>query len=269
MPELPEMETYKTLLNQKIDGHPITSILINREKSINVKPDDFINRVQNQEIKAIERRAKHLLFHLENGYVLLLHLMLGGLMFYGKEEEKPDRTVQIQLSFGDQHLYFIGLRLGYLHLLSQEEVEQELTDLGPEPLDVNFSLDTFLSLIEDRRGRIKTTLVNQEFLSGIGNCYSDEIAWHSQLLPDRKMNELNDNQKVQLYQSIRFVLQQATQYGGYMSMALFKGDTKTGSYNKKMYVYDREGEECQRCGAAIIKEELSSRKTFYCKECQT
>lgn len=269
MPELPEMENYKILLNQKIIGKTITDVIVNREKSINVGTDDFINMVQGQKIEVVERRAKHLLFQLNNGHVLLLHLMLGGLMYYGTEEEKLDRTIQVQLSFGNQNLYFIGLRLGYLHLLSQDEVKQELADLGPEPLDVNFSLDSFLNLIESKRGRLKTTLVNQEFLSGIGNRYSDEIAWHAKLLPERNMNDIGENEKVQLYQSIRFILQQGIQYGGYMDQALFKGDAKTGGYDDRTYVYNREGKACKRCGASIIKDEISSRKTFYCKECQT
>lgn len=269
MPELPEMETYKNLLNQKIAGKTITGVIINRKKSINVEEDEFNNKLQHQDIEAIERRAKYLIFHIKNGHVLLLHLMLGGWIFYGTKEEKPDRTVQVQLSFGDQHLYFIGLRLGYLHLLSQEELAQELDNLGPDPLAVNFSLDSFSNLIKNRRGRIKTTLINQEFLSGIGNRYSDEIAWHAQLQPEHKMNKLNENEQVQLYQSIRFILQQAIQYGGYMDKPFFIGDTKTGGYNNKTFVYDREGKACKRCGSPIIKEEIASRKTFSCKECQT
>ncbi|ASK63408.1 DNA-formamidopyrimidine glycosylase [Virgibacillus phasianinus] len=268
MPELPEMENYKELLQQKIVGNTISGVMINRDKSINLSSDEFVKNVQTQKIKTIERRAKYLLFHLNNNSVLLLHLMLGGWMFYGTEEDKPDRTVQVQLSFGKQHLYFIGLRLGYLHLLSQEEVKGELADLGPNPLDVNFSLDTFLNLIRNRRGMIKTTLVNQEFLAGIGNRYSDEIAWHAQLLPERNMNELNDKENVQLYQSIKFILKQAIQYGGYMDEPLYKGDTKTGGYLDRTYVYDRKGEACKRCGAPIIKDKISSRKTFYCDECQ-
>ena len=212
MPELPEIENYKILLNQKVDGKTITGVLVNREKSTNVSTNQFINIVQNQEIESIDKRAKHIFFHLKNSHVLLLHLMLGGWMFYGTEDEKSDRTVQIQLSFGDQNLYFIGLRLGYLHLFSRDEAKQELADLGSEPLDANFSLDSFLELIEDRRGKLKTSLVNQELLSGVGNRYSDEIAWYAKLLPERNMNELNDSEKVQLYKSICFI-QYNTQLG--------------------------------------------------------
>ncbi|MBM7598953.1 formamidopyrimidine-DNA glycosylase [Virgibacillus halotolerans] len=268
MPELPEMATYKTLLNQQIGGKTITGVTINREKSINLGSDNFKNKIKNQQVEMIERKAKYLLFHLKNGDVLLLHLMLGGWMFYGKAEQKPDRTVQIQLEFGDQYLYFIGLRLGYLHLLSRKEVGQGLTDLGPEPLNVNFSLESFLDLIKNKRGRIKTTLVDQAFLSGIGNRYSDEIAWHAQLLPERKVNDLDHREKAQLYQSIRFILSQAIENGGYMDQPLFEGDIKTGGYHKHMYVYDREAKACKRCGSLIIKADISSRKTFFCTNCQ-
>ncbi|MBW8351053.1 bifunctional DNA-formamidopyrimidine glycosylase/DNA-(apurinic or apyrimidinic site) lyase [Bacillus sp. IITD106] len=268
MPELPEMETYKLLLQQKISGRTITDIVINREKSINMPIDDFLRGVVNQKVEAIGRRAKYLIFQLQNGSCLLLHLMLGGWIFYGKEEDKPNRTVQIQLSFGDHHLYFIGLRLGYLHLLSQDMVVKELQNIGPEPLDPNFSLDDFLSALKVRRGGLKTTLINQEFLAGIGNRYSDEILWHAQLLPERKIHELDHDHLVRLYNSIRFVLQQAIQNGGYMSEPFFKGDKKTGGYINMMYVHGCEGKPCKRCGSPIIKTEISSRKTYFCKNCQ-
>ncbi|MBS4219913.1 bifunctional DNA-formamidopyrimidine glycosylase/DNA-(apurinic or apyrimidinic site) lyase [Bacillus sp. FJAT-49711] len=268
MPELPEMETYKLLLQQKISGETITDVIINREKSINKEIADFSQQVLNQKIESVERRAKHLIFQLQNGSCLLLHLMLGGWMFYGKEEEKPDRTVQVQLSFGNQNLYFIGLRLGYLHLLSSEMLEKELQNIGPEPLDPNFSLDAFLDALKGRRSNIKTSLINQECIAGIGNRYSDEILWHAQLLPERKMHELDRDHFYRLYDSIKFILKQGIQNGGYMSEPLFFGDHRTGGYSRMMKVHGREGTPCERCASAIIKTEISSRKTYFCKNCQ-
>ncbi|MCR2822248.1 bifunctional DNA-formamidopyrimidine glycosylase/DNA-(apurinic or apyrimidinic site) lyase [Lederbergia panacisoli] len=268
MPELPEMETYKLLLQQKIGGQTITDVVINREKSINTSTADFSRQVLNQKIETIDRRAKYLIFQMQNGCCLLLHLMLGGWMFYGREEEKPNRTVQVQLSFGEHHLYFIGLRLGYLHFLSRELLEQELQNIGPEPLNPNFSIDAFLLALKGRRGGLKTTLINQEFIAGIGNRYSDEILWHAQLLPDRKIHDLDRDQNVRLFDSIRFTLQQAIKNGGYMSERLFNGDSKTGGYKNMMYVHDEEGNPCKRCGSSIVKAEISSRKTFYCENCQ-
>ncbi|MCU9613071.1 bifunctional DNA-formamidopyrimidine glycosylase/DNA-(apurinic or apyrimidinic site) lyase [Caldibacillus lycopersici] len=266
MPELPEMETYKTLLRSFIGGRKITDVAIQREKSINVAVERFVNEVSNQTIQKISRRAKYLVFQLENGSCLLLHLMLGGWMFFGKEEDKPERTIQVKLSFGDQHLFFIGLRLGYLHLLSPEMVDEELEKIGPEPLAPAFTLEAFHQRLEKRKGTMKSVLINQEVLAGIGNRYSDEILWHAEIHPNKKVHELNESQSLRVFESIQFILRKGIEQGGYMENPLFKGDGKTGHY--QMFVHDKEGEQCPRCHAQIIKEEISSRKTFFCPNCQ-
>jgi formamidopyrimidine-DNA glycosylase len=268
MPELPEMETYKLLLTDKITQQRITAVEINRKKSINLSETVFIEEVSGQIILSIERRAKHLLFHLSNEKSLLLHLMLGGLMFYGSDYNKPNRTVQVKLSFGNQHLFFIGLRLGYLHLLNQEDIFHVLDKLGPEPLNNNFTESAFQHIMEPKRGMIKATLVDQSFVSGIGNCYSDEICFSAGILPMKKGTELDVRDRSRLYHSIRTVLSEAIQHGGYMESPLYEGDQLTGSFNAKCKVYDREGEACFRCGHPIIKAKISSRKTFYCQVCQ-
>ncbi|RFU64761.1 Fpg/Nei family DNA glycosylase [Peribacillus glennii] len=268
MPELPEMENYRLLLSEKITGRVITGVHINREKSINVSILLFCDKVMNQTVARIERRAKHLLFHLQNGRVLLLHLMLGGWIYFGREEDKPERTIKVQLCFGDHHLYFIGLRLGYLHLYDGDSARQQLSDLGPEPLNGDFTLDMFLKMTAGKRGRLKMKLVDQQFISGIGNCYSDEICFHAKVLPTRDMNDLAQPEITQLYHSIRFILQQAIKHGGYMENPVYKGDSITGGSDALCKVYDREGEKCSRCGAVIIKEIVSSRKVFYCGSCQ-
>lgn len=194
--------------------------------------------------------------------------MLGGLMYVGSENDQLDRTKQVIISFGSVKLCFIGLRLGYLHLLTSDQLTERLSDLGPEPLDPAFSLEAFMKLIDKKRGILKTTLVKQKFLSGIGNLYSDEICFAAQLLPSKQMNELNEEQKRSLYTNIQAVLKRGISLGGYMDVPVFYGDTLTGSYNEHCYVYDREGEPCPRCNQKIIKEKISSRKVFYCLNCQ-
>ncbi|WP_223590875.1 DNA-formamidopyrimidine glycosylase [Neobacillus bataviensis] len=268
MPELPEMENYVILLNERIAGQIITDVQVNREKSINLNPTLFINTIKQQKVLNISRRGKHLLFQLQNGQILLLHLMLGGWMFYGSEAEKPKRTVQIRLSFGLNHLYFIGLRLGYLHLYSQSEVEKELSHLGPEPLSNDFTVNDFLLRIKKKHGRLKTTILDQEFIAGIGNCYSAEICFHAKILPTKDIDDINEVGRSQLYQSMKFVLQEALKHGGYLENPFYNGDKLTGSFYKIRKVYDRKGEACTRCGAKIIEEMISSRKTFYCPDCQ-
>ncbi|MDQ1909231.1 DNA-formamidopyrimidine glycosylase family protein [Paenibacillus sp. GD4] len=268
MPELPEMENYRSLLSGRIAGRTITGTEVEREKSINVNPADFHRLVTGQSIRFIERRAKHLLFHLTNRYVLLLHLMLGGSMFFGRLEEKPERSVQVRLSFGEEHLFFIGLRLGYLHLHEEHAVRELLSKLGPEPFDPALTVERFTKLLRSRKGTLKSNLVDQSFLSGIGNCYSDEICFSAGLLPARRTAALTEEESGRLFASIHQVLREATGHGGYMDMPLFEGDRLTGGFDSLCRVYDREDEPCVRCGHPIVRQDVSSKKSYCCTNCQ-
>jgi formamidopyrimidine-DNA glycosylase len=268
MPELPEMETYRQQLMPLIHGASITGVEVTRPKSLNVDPAHFVQTLTGNRIVRIDRRAKHILFLLASGEVLLLHLMLGGWMFYGAEEEKPDRTTQVVIHFGTKHLYFIGLRLGYLHMHAISEVETLLSKLGPEPLESSFTLDQFREVLKGKKSNLKVTLVDQMIISGIGNCYSDEICFYAGLLPVRKVPSLNEEERNRLYQAMRSVLLEAIHYGGYMESPLFVGDRLTGGFDARCRVYDREGEPCLRCGHPLVKDEVSSRKCFYCANCQ-
>jgi formamidopyrimidine-DNA glycosylase len=269
MPELPEMENYKQLLTKKVVGKPINAVEVEREKSINVAVDIFQKQLTGATIVSIERRAKHLLFHLSTSKVLVLHLMLGGMMFYGTSAQKPDRTVQITLSWSDgHHLYFIGLRLGYLHLHDAQEVNSLLSKLGPEPLDNDFTEKKFIGLMLTKKGTLKSTLVDQSVLSGIGNCYSDEICFKAGLLPERHCDQLQENELKRLYAAIHDVLHEAIQFGGYMEMPLFVGDGLTGGFDPRCRVYDREGQPCVNCGKSLIRKDVSSKKSFCCLHCQ-
>ncbi|MDY0406824.1 DNA-formamidopyrimidine glycosylase [Virgibacillus sp. 179-BFC.A HS] len=256
MPELPEMENYKNYLQQKVVGKTVTHVAVNREKSVNLPAAAFIEQVTNQQITAVNRRAKYLVFHLQNGSSLLLHLMLGGWMFYGDETDKPDHTVQVQLTFGDKRLYFFGLRLGYLHLLNATQLDEEFADLGPEPLTGNLPQDVFTNQLKSKRGKLKAALLDQSFIAGIGNRYSDEILWQAQLKPQRDADELNIDEALGLYQSIKMILQEAIKSGGYMDEPFFSGDGKTGGYKQKMRVHGLQGKPCQRCGTPIVEKKL-------------
>lgn len=268
MPELPEMETYRQLLIPRLAGKAVTGVQIEREKSINVPAADFTAAVLGGRVQGISRRAKHLLFHMEQNRVLLLHLMLGGAMVWGTPGERPNRTVQVELAFGGDRLYFIGLRLGYLHLHQEEEAVRLLQKLGPEPFDPAFTERDFIGLLGQKRGYLKTALVDQSVLSGIGNCYSDEICFTAGILPQRKLDSLSEEELVRLFQAMRSTLSEAASHGGYMDIPLFKGDTLTGGFDPLCRVYDREGEPCVRCGAAIARVDFASKKSFSCPGCQ-
>ncbi|WP_127584541.1 Fpg/Nei family DNA glycosylase [Paenibacillus koleovorans] len=268
MPELPEMETYKKLLQERLTGKRITKVEVEREKSLNVPADELILNVQNRIVTGLSRRAKHVLFHLDDGHTLIVHLMLGGWMFYGTEEEKPDRTSQVTLSFGDRHLYFIGLRLGYLHWLGPDELRERMAAYGPEPFDPALDEAAFDRLLRRKRSVLKPLLVDQKELAGIGNCYADEFCFHAGINPKRRTGDLSTEDTARLLHSMRYVLTDAMRLGGYMESPLYPGDTLTGGYNDSCRVYDRGGEPCLQCGQPIVQEELNSRKLFYCSNCQ-
>ncbi|MDF2667779.1 MAG: formamidopyrimidine-DNA glycosylase [Paenibacillus sp.] len=269
MPELPEMETYKYLLSKELLGRKITEVEVEREKSLNISAVEFSNYVRNHTVTSISRRAKHLLFHLDSGDTLLLHLMLGGWMFYGTEEDKPDRTSQVILSFGERNLYFIGLRLGYLHLLNEKELHTRLASLGPEPLAPGMDEHQFIHVLKSKRGVLKPALVDQKLIAGIGNCYSDEFCFQAGILPFRTIGDLSMEEMNRLYNGMQYIFRDAMRLGGYMESPLFTGDTLTGGYNDHCRVYDRGGEPCLQCGQSIVQDELSSRKVFYCTNCQS
>lgn len=269
MPEMPEMENYRKLLSNEIIDVPVTGVTVNREKSVNVPVEQFTSALKGARVIYVERRGKFLVFHLHNGGRLLLHLMLGGLLYYGHvDEPRPSRSTQVEITFGEHVLYFIGLRLGYLHLLSARETDEVLKDLGPELMDRRMSRERFVGILRKRRGSLKSTLVNQHVIAGIGNCYADEIAFDAGIHPASKLQNLSDEELGQLYDSAIRVLTEAADGGGYMELPFRQGDTLTGAYNDECKVYDREGEPCVRCGTPIVKTELSGRKLFYCPQCQ-
>jgi len=268
MPEWPEMEHYRRLLMERIGGRKITGAEIGRPRSINVDPDEFTRETVGSVVWYVEHRGKYLIFHLDTGKRLLLHLMVGGSLFFGTGEEKPDRTAQITIRFPHGNLYFIGLRLGYLHLLTVKEANARLQELGPDPMDRRLDARAFAARFAGKRGMLKPALTDQSAVAGIGNCYADEMLHLAGIRPDVPVPRVDADAWQRLHGAMRTVLEEAAAHGGYMEMPLYAGDTQTGKAVRLLQVYDREGEPCPKCGGPIVKTELSGRKTFFCPACQ-
>ncbi|MCD9020997.1 Fpg/Nei family DNA glycosylase [Cohnella silvisoli] len=269
MPELPEMEHYRTQLSPLLCGQRITGVIVNRPATINEPVDVFTSALIGRNILFVERRGKHLLFHLDDGHRLHLHLMLGGWLAYGEQGPKKDSHFQVILTFGDGNsLYFGGLRLGYLHRITAKAAIEQMKELGPDPFDSRLTVEAFQKRISGKKGRLKTTLTDQRFLAGIGNCYSDEICFDAKIHPALAVSDLDPTAAERLYHSIRKVLLEAKDAGGYMEHPLTPDDTLTGGYNDQCRVYDRKDEPCFVCGTPIKFETLTGRKMFYCPDCQ-
>lgn len=269
MPELPEMETYRRLLDERMAGRRVESAAVHQDGVLNVPPPAFKQAVTGAVVQNIERRAKHLLFWLDSGHVLLLHLMLGGWMELLPPDGQPRHASQAILDIGRERLHFHGLRYGYLHLHTPKSVAEKLAKLGPEPFDPHFTEGEFCERLAKKRGLLKAVLVDQHVLAGIGNCYSDELCFAAGIRPDRRLADMTREELARLYRAMHEVLHEAIRFGGYMESPLFAGDGLTGGYNDHCLVYDRGKEPCRRCGTPVVRTEWSSgRKMFYCEGCQ-
>jgi formamidopyrimidine-DNA glycosylase len=270
LPEYPEMATYTNLLRQNVLGLEIAKTEIERDKSINLPTDEFQKKIKHQRIMDIRSRGKHILFQFSGNCTGVVHLMLGGWMFYSLPEEAPDRTKQLTFSFTErrEQLYFINLRLGYFHLLSAQDLEDKLAPLGPEALSETVTLDRMKQLLQKSRGNLKAFFLDQKKLAGIGNAYSDEICFNAELNPHRQSREFTEEETKRLYESMHEVLQKGAQWGGYMDQPFTPRDTWTGRMNDHFQVYDREGQACYRCGATITTQRLAGRTSYFCPNCQ-
>ncbi|KIL34753.1 formamidopyrimidine-DNA glycosylase [Cohnella kolymensis] len=269
MPEWPEMENYRTQLSPRICGQSIRGVSVNRPRTINEPVDTFTSQLVGRTVLFLERRGKHLLFHLDDGNRLHLHLMLGGWLAYGPQGPKEDSHFQVIVTFEDGNsIYFGGLRLGYLHRISAKQAAEIMRELGPDPFDPRLSEEAFHKRLAGKRGKLKTTLTDQHFIAGIGNCYSDEICFDAKIHPAVIARSLDAESSTRLYRSMRNILQEAKDAGGYMENPLTPGDIVTGGYNERCRVYDRKGEPCVVCGSEIQFETISGRKMFYCPNCQ-
>lgn len=269
MPEIPEMEVYKRQLSQTIMHKKIVEVIVNREKAINIPTAEFKELVNEQLIVFVSRRGKHIIITLGNGYYLVGHLMLGGRIYLAQPGEKLKTSGSVIFTFRDESkLFFINLRLGWLHLYTETEMDRAFAGLGPEPLGPFFTEELLSTKLAQKRGAIKPLLTDQEFIAGIGNCYSDEILFEAKIKPDRKAKELNSDEVKRLFFAIPSVLKEAINNGGYMEKLFSLGDNWTGGHNEHLQVYDREGQPCYRCSGLVQLITLSGKKSYYCPSCQ-
>ena len=268
MPELPEVETIRSQLENKIKGKIIKNIKVIDPRMINLPPKKFIFQIKGARIKHIRRRAKLLIIDLSNNYSLLIHLKLSGFLIYNQE---PDKYTNVVFEFNNNKklLYKDFRKFGYMKLLKTSAIDKIEKKFGPEPLDKNFTLEKFKKILQKRkRAKIKPLLMNQEFLAGIGNIYSQEACFYAKVDPARKVGTLNDNEIKNIYNGLKKIMSQAIKVRGasidtYRDTAGQKGD-----FGTKLKVYGRVGQKCFRCGGKIKAIKLSGRTTYFCPKCQ-
>ncbi len=270
MPELPEVETVARGLEGPLVGRTITGVTVDWPRTIAYpEPGDFERLVVGRRVASTGRRGKYVVIGLDQGH-LLIHLKMSGRLQIVPAKEPVDKHTHtlFDLDNGRQLRFQDTRKFGRVYLV--DDLEQVTGDLGPEPLADEFTLDAFRQTLARRSGRLKSLLLNQQFLAGLGNIYADEALFAAGLHPLRAADSLSLDEQRRLYEAIRCVLSQAVESrgttlgdGGYRDA---RG--QAGAFQDQIKVYGRGGEPCLQCQTPIERLVISGRSSHFCPRCQ-
>jgi formamidopyrimidine-DNA glycosylase len=270
MPELPEVETVVRGLRAPLIGRSITGVSVAWPRTI-ARPsvDDLVARVVGRRITLVGRRGKYLIIGLDQGY-LLIHLKMSGRLQVVPAAHPPDKHVRVLFDLDNgQQLRFQDVRK-FGRLYAVDDPAEVTVGLGPEPLADDFTLDEFCHLLSRRSGRLKSLLLNQQFLAGLGNIYADEVLFSARLHPLRKASSLTRDEQDRLYRAIRTVLGHAVASRGTTldDRGYVDALGQPGMYQEQLAVYGRQGEPCHRCQLPIERIIIGGRSAHFCPGCQ-
>lgn len=269
MPELPEVETTRRTLRPHVCGARVVAVAVHERRLRRPLAPDFEERLRGRTVTAIERRGKYLLFALDDGATLLAHLGMSGslaLVPPGTPRAPHDHVV-LTLDRGPQLVFNDPRRFGLLQIGRRDELPA-LRAIGPDPLSAAPTLDTWRALTRGRRLPIKSLLMDQRLLAGIGNIYANEALYRAGIHPARPAGRIARARFEPLVDSIRAVLRDAIVQGGTTLRDFAGSDGRPGYFSGCLDVYGRAGEPCRRCGAPVRMRVLGQRATYYCSACQ-
>jgi len=286
MPELPEVEIVRQSLDKKIRQKKVKKVII-RNKNLRIKiPNNFKKFLQNKTVVKVSRFSKYLIINLSNREICLIHLGMSGTIHLVKNEDKdkltnlsfynspslPKKHNHIEIIFDKfKIVYNDPRRFGFFQVIKNiRHLKERLAHLGPEPFDKKFNIRYFKNFISKKSRNIKDLLIDQKFVSGIGNIYASEILFLSNINPYKKIKYLNKEECNQIIISSKKTLLNAIKKGG-SSIRNFKNiEGYNGGFQDNFNVYQRDGQNCKRvtCKGKIIKKVISNRSTFFCNSCQ-
>lgn len=271
MPELPEVETVRKALLLNLKSKKIDNLTILHD---NVFKDQdtkkIIENIKGQCINDIKRRGKWLVFDLDN-YYLLSHLRMEGKYLYrdiGTKIEKHELVIfninnEFELRYKDVR------KFGKMYLVEKGKIEESpLSKLGLEPWDDKLTTNYLKKAYKNKRLPIKTLLLDQSIIVGIGNIYADEILFLSRINPYKKGSKLNDKELENIIENTKKVLEKAIKEGGTTIRSYTSEEGVTGLFQNSLNVHKQEGKKCPNCKNIIIREKINGRSTYYCNNCQ-
>jgi formamidopyrimidine-DNA glycosylase len=299
MPELPEVETVARDLQRWVAGAEITDAEVRWDRTISnpQPPERFVAEVRGARIQRVGRRAKSVLLHLADGRVMTVALRMTGALIVAPADapDDPYARVVFQLADGRQLRYRDVRKFGRIGLwdggglrqhrrvptrrgrrvkgrISENRAAYRVGSVfarhGPEPLASNFSSARLAERLRGRSARLKTLLLDQSFIAGVGNIYADEALWRARLHPLRAADTLTEMEVRRLHRAIRSVLRQGIVNRGSSFSDYVGADGERGANAERLAVYRRTGEPCLRCGTPISRIVIGQRSTHFCPHCQ-
>jgi formamidopyrimidine-DNA glycosylase len=279
--ELPEVEVMRRDLEKDVVGRRIKSAEVKTSRNAmrvirrHGKRKDFTSRLVGRKLTKVERRGKYVLMHLDSGDALVTHFGMSGQFQRGNGRVVMEPHTHVVLTFqqgGD--LRFIDPRtFGEMFVTSADELGKvkELQHIAIDPLDQVFTWPTFQYLLAQRGAKMKQLLMDQKFISGLGNIYSDEVLFAAGLRYDRLSDTLSSQEVRRLYRAIQETVQDAIKMRGTTldDEAYVDLFGKPGEYQGELKVYGREGEPCRRCRTPIQTVKVSQRTSYFCPQCQS
>lgn len=273
MPELPEVETVRRGLEKLIIGSKIIDVQLPYPKVITGDGQQFITGVMNTEIKQIDRRGKYLLLRLANNHTIVSHLRMEGQYSVESLETVPYKHTEIVFELSDKRALFYNdtRRFGRMALTTTgfENTEvPSLSKLGPEPTEEQLTLSYMKAIFSKSRRPVKTFLLDQTQIAGIGNIYADEVLWQSKIHPKTPANVLDEVQLSVLRVNIISEIKRAIKHHGTTVHSFSNVFGEVGKFQNELQAYGHAGEPCLRCNTPMVKIKVGQRGTTFCPFCQ-
>ncbi|MBK7455905.1 MAG: DNA-formamidopyrimidine glycosylase [Anaerolineales bacterium] len=264
MPELPEVETFARTLKPELVGKTILSAEVYWARTLATpSTDQFKRQVAGQKILDVSRRAKYLILNLEH-YNLLIHLRMSGDLIIREGKIKAEKHDRILLQLSDHTVLAFNDTRKFGRIWLTDKPETILGKLGPEPLEKNFTSQWLYENLLNRKRLLKPLLLDQTFIAGLGNIYTDECLHIAQLHPLSLSNTVTQEKAGALHKAIRTVLKEGIRRNGASIDWVYRG----GEFQNHFRVYGRDGEACPVCGTIIQKLTVGQRGTHICPVCQ-
>jgi formamidopyrimidine-DNA glycosylase len=279
--ELPEVEVVRRDLEKEVVGRRVRTVDVRPHRNAmrvirrHARRKEFADRLAGKKMTKVDRKGKYVLIHLDDGDVLVVHFGMSGQFLRGtKRQSLPTHThVVIEFQQGGDLRFIDPRTFGEMFVTSADELGKvkELDHIAIDPLEDTFTWQEFSGELARRATKLKSLLMDQKFVSGLGNIYSDEVLFAAGLRHDRMSDSLSSQEVRRLYRAIREVVQDAIRYRGttLADEAYVDLFGKPGEFQTELKVYGRKGLACRRCRTPIDVVKISGRNSYFCPQCQS